>query len=107
MIDYAEPDEPTCDGCQLPDEICACEEEREYDLEGEKTGKTLLGFQVADAAGRNIQGDDNCPIGLPSFAIVHPADAANLAASIGKNYLLMPIFTGTIEEPEITRWIKK
>lgn len=69
--------------------------------------KKLLGFQLADLTGKNIQGDDNDPSNLPSFDIMSPERATEVMAQLGcredsrAKYLLMPIFEGCIEEPTI------
>lgn len=62
--------------------------------------KQLLGFQLADARGANIQGDDDDPTGLASFEIMDVALAHSVIATL-PGYLLMPIFSGDIEEPRI------
>ena len=61
----------------------------------------LLGFQIADHMGENIQGDDNDPSGLPSFHILNSTEAWAIIAAHGKSrsLLLQPIFEGDIEEP--------
>ena len=61
----------------------------------------LLGYQIADQFGENIQGDDNDPSGLPSFRILSAAEAWSIMEKFGKtrSLLLQPIFQGDIEEP--------
>ena len=63
----------------------------------------LLGFQLADPSGTNIQGDDNDPLGLMSFQIMSPAYAARAIERLrdGPRYLLMPIYEGDVEDPHI------
>jgi len=60
----------------------------------------LLGFQLADKRGINIQGDSNDPTYLASFEILAP-QAALKVIKYYRNFLLMPIFEGDIEEPTI------
>ena len=63
----------------------------------------LLGFQLADPNGVNIQGDDDDPLNLLSFQIMSPDNAAKAMAQLDPSarYLLMPIYAGDIEEPRI------
>jgi len=63
----------------------------------------LLGFQITDATGTNIQGDDNDPIGLASFEVMSPLSAIAVMAGLpaDHSYLLQPIYQGDIEEPVI------
>ncbi len=64
--------------------------------------KPLLGFQLADVTGHNIQGDDNDPTGLASFEVMTPDFAVHFMSSKPSiRYLLMPIYVGDIEEPVI------
>lgn len=63
-------------------------------------GPDLLGYQIADLSGRNIQGDDSCPGGHASFEILTLARAQQIMAELpdgGRGYLLQPIYRGTIE----------
>lgn len=62
----------------------------------------FLGFQIANADGVNVQGDDVDPTGFPSFYILNPTEALLAMAKFGKRdgLLLQPIFEGDIEEPE-------
>ena len=63
----------------------------------------LLGFQLADPGGCNIQGDDDDPLGLMSFQIMSPAYAAKAIEKLGNGprYLLMPIYEGDVEDPHV------
>jgi len=66
----------------------------------------LLGFQISDAAGNNIQGDDGVHLPqlateYPSFAIFAPSLAAAIVARVGPGYLLQPIFEDEVENPLI------
>jgi hypothetical protein len=65
--------------------------------------KRLLGYQIADLFGENIQGDDNDPTDFASFEVMSEATASVTMQSLGPNsgYLLMPIFEGDVEEPTI------
>lgn len=63
-------------------------------------GPDLLGYQIADSSGRNIQGDDGCPGDHRSFEILTLARAQQIMAELpagGRGYLLQPIYRGTIE----------
>ena len=63
-------------------------------------GRNLLGYQIADASGRNIQGDDDCPGGHASYEILSLTRAQQILAGLpegGRGYLLQPIYRGTIE----------
>lgn len=64
----------------------------------------LLGFQIANWMGENIQGDDKDPTRLPSFHILNSAEAWDLMQQFGNDHqiLLQPIFEGDIEEPTFT-----
>jgi hypothetical protein len=63
----------------------------------------LLGFQLADPSGQNIQGDDDDPLNLMSFQIMTPAYAIKAMEKLGDRprYLLMPIFEGDVEDPHL------
>ncbi len=63
----------------------------------------LLGFQLADPSGSNIQGDEDDPLGLMSFQVMSPAYAAKAIERLGDSprYLLMPIYDGDVEDPHI------
>lgn len=60
----------------------------------------LLGFQICDENGDNIQGDDHDPSGLCSFEVMTPALAAYKMADL-PNYRLQPIYDSDIEEPHL------
>lgn len=63
-------------------------------------GPDLLGYQIADSSGRNIQGDDGCPGEHGSFEILTLARAQQIMAELpagGRGYLLQPIYRGMIE----------
>ena len=68
-----------------------------------KAKTQLLGFQLADPSGCNIQGDDDDPLGLMSFQIMSPAYAAKAIERLGDSprYLLMPIYEGDVEDPRV------
>lgn len=61
----------------------------------------LLGFQLANKNGRNIQGDDDDPTSLASFEVMGLVTALNVISDLNGGYLLMPIYEGDIEEPSI------
>lgn len=60
----------------------------------------LLGFQLANKSGENIQGDDDDPTSLASFEIMSPTVAVKVIADL-PGFLLQPIFEGDLEEPSI------
>lgn len=62
--------------------------------------RKLLGFQIADRSGTNIQGDDHDPSGHPSFRILSAAEAQAVLEE-NEGLLLMPIYEGDIEDPEL------
>lgn len=64
----------------------------------------LLGFQIANWMGENIQGDDKDPTRLPSFHILSSSEAWDMMQQFGNDHqiLLQPIFEGDIEEPTFT-----
>lgn len=58
----------------------------------------LIGYQLADLQGRNIQGDGIDPTNMPSFAVMTPAVATKVMEDLGsRKFLLMPIYEGDIE----------
>lgn len=63
----------------------------------------LLGFQLADPNGSNIQGDEDDPRGLMSFQVMSPTYAARAIERLGDSprYLLMPIYEGDVEDPHV------
>lgn len=64
--------------------------------------KELLGFQIANANGVNIQGESADPSGYPSFRILSMEEAATVVRNNqGTDLLLMPIYQGDIEDPEL------
>lgn len=64
----------------------------------------LLGFQIANHEGENVQGDDGVDE-FPSFTILSVKTAVDYLNRLNANrqdhakYLLMPIYEGDIEEP--------
>lgn len=64
------------------------------------TDRPLLGYQVADEAGHNIQGDDKDPSGLASFEIM-PPDLAMATLAHMPGFSLYPIYEGDIEKPTL------
>jgi len=65
--------------------------------------KKLVGYQLADKNGVNIQGDDEDPTGFTSFEVMSPEIAHQVMQDLGDetDFLLMPIFDGDVEEPRI------
>lgn len=62
--------------------------------------RKLLGFQIADHMGENIQGEEGDPSGHPSFYVMSAQEAAGVVEeNPNHNLLLMPIFEGDIEDP--------
>ena len=70
----------------------------------------LIGYQIADAKGNNIQGDGICPFDFPSFEVLAPAAAHTLMTKLAEEgiqdkFLLQPICEGDVEECEIVEAI--
>jgi len=64
------------------------------------TKPKLLGFQIANSRGENVQGDDEDPSGHPSHHVMDAAEAQRvLEEHPGWRLLLQPIYEGDIEEP--------
>ena len=62
--------------------------------------RKLLGYQITDHMGENIQGDDGDPSGQPSYYVLNAEEAWKvLEDNPEANLLLMPIYEGDIEEP--------
>jgi hypothetical protein len=62
----------------------------------------LLGYQLANLQGRNIQGQDEDPTNLPSYGVMAPVVATHVMRQLGsRKFLLMPIYEGDIEKPEL------
>ena len=62
--------------------------------------RKLLGYQIADHMGENIQGDEGDPSGHPSFYVMSAEEAWKVLEEHPEgNLLLMPIYEGDIEEP--------
>lgn len=61
--------------------------------------RKLLGYQIADQFGENIQGEENDPSGFPSFHVMSAEEANAVLEKHDQNLLLMPIYEGDIEEP--------
>lgn len=63
----------------------------------------LIGYQIADANGDNIQGDGACPIDFASFEVLSPECAHQVMTKLTEMnldhaYLLQPIAEGDVEE---------
>ncbi len=64
------------------------------------TIRNFLGWQIANQVGENIQGDD--PSGYSSYRILNSEEAERfMRDNHDKKFLLMPIYEGDIEEPEM------
>lgn len=61
--------------------------------------RVLVGYQIANAQGENIQGDDGDPSGYASYEILSERAARAVLEKTDGNYLLCPIYEGDIEEP--------
>jgi len=66
----------------------------------------LIGYQIANVSGENIQGDGVCPVDFASFEVLAP-DAANAvmaklaAMDLDGDYLLQPIVEGDVEDHQM------
>lgn len=62
----------------------------------------LIGYQVANHLGDNIQGDDECPVAFASYEVMTPECANAVIERIGnecaQRFLLQPIYEGDVEE---------
>lgn len=72
--------------------------------------KKLIGYQLADANGKNIQGDGTCPVDFASFEILSFAAANAVMIKLAEmdlegHYLLQPIVEGDVEEYELIEQI--
>jgi hypothetical protein len=63
--------------------------------------KKLLGYQLADSTGKNIQGSDTDPTSNASFEVMAPHVATTVMRQLSGGFLLMPIYEGDIEDPTI------
>lgn len=66
----------------------------------------LIGYQLADENGDNIQGDGTCPVDFASFEVLTLAAAGAVMAKLAQmdlegTYLLQPIREGDIENHEM------
>jgi hypothetical protein len=62
--------------------------------------KTPIGYQLADAEGANMQGDDNDPSGYASYDILTRERAETVIALYPDSGMqLYAIYAGDIEEP--------
>lgn len=67
----------------------------------------LIGFQLTDRNGAIVTGEDNDPTNMATFEILSPAAAVQALAMLGKGFLLLPIYAGDIENPEIIERVSK
>ena len=63
----------------------------------------LIGYQLADENGNNIQGDGTCPVDFASFEVLTLAAAGAVMAKLAEmdlegKYLLQPILEDDIED---------
>lgn len=62
----------------------------------------LLGYQIADRTGSNIQGEEGDPSGEASYRILSLAEAHEIMRDPDNRHLLLqPIYEGDIENPEL------
>ena len=68
----------------------------------------LIGFQLTDRGGSIVTGEDGDPTNMTTFEILSPAAAIQTMAMLGnkKGFLLLPIYAGDIENPEIIERIR-
>ena len=63
--------------------------------------KKLIGFQLANGSGQNIQGEpDEDPTPLATYEVMDTALAVFIISKY-PGYLLVPIFAGDVENPVI------
>lgn len=65
-----------------------------------RDGRRLIGFQFADAEGRNVAGKPDDPFGGASFEVMAPALAVAEAAK-APGHLLVPVFEGDVEHATV------
>ena len=70
----------------------------------------LIGYQIADKNGDNIQGDGTCPVDFASFEVLSPEAAHRVMTKLSEmdldgKYLLQPIVEGDVEECEIIEYL--
>lgn len=66
--------------------------------------RRFIGYQLADARGVNIQGDEGDPSGLPSFHVMDALEAQQVVAEHSDLGLhLMPIYQGDVQNPSFSR----
>lgn len=66
----------------------------------------LIGYQIANEKGENIQGDGVCPVDFASFEVLNLAAAHQVMNKLSEmnldgKYLLQPIVEGDVEEYEM------
>lgn len=66
----------------------------------------LIGYQLANEDGQNIQGDETCPVDCASFEVFSFEAAHNVieklaAMDLEGKYMLQPIYEGDIEEHQM------
>ena len=66
----------------------------------------LIGYQLANANGENIQGDGICPVDFASFEVLTPVAANTVMVKLAEmeldsKFLLQPIFEDDVEEYEL------
>ncbi|MCV9964090.1 hypothetical protein OIU34_19600 [Pararhizobium sp. BT-229] len=74
----------------------------DFKISGTGTRK-LLGWQIVDADGLNIHGEENDPFGLASFEILSGDAVEQARAWVAENpgYKVVEAFAGDIEEPSV------
>lgn len=74
----------------------------DFAISGNGTRK-LLGWQIVDAEGLNIHGEENDPFGLASFEILSDdaADQARQWVAENPGFKVVEAFAGDIEEPSV------
>jgi len=66
----------------------------------------LLGYQLTNLKGENIQGKNEDPTNMASFEIMAPVFASYVMRLMAtRKFLLMPIYEGDIEDPKIIEGI--
>lgn len=68
--------------------------------------RKLIGYQIANQHGDNIQGDGSCPVDFASFEVLTPECAHQVMTKLAEldldhAYLLQPIAEGDVEEYEM------
>ena len=68
---------------------------------GEKTGKILVGWQIVNAEGWNIHGDENDPFDMSSYDVLKGSAVETAREWCAENpgYKVIEVYDGDVDEP--------